>query len=68
MGNAKHSVTLTKYHTMQHCDAAYDSATQLFNTNITTLVTQKPEPTMEPLAKRHKVASLSSTSLVTHCR
>ena len=40
-------------------DAAYDSATQLFDANITTLVTQTPEPTMEPLAKRHKVASLS---------
>ena len=58
MGNAKHIVTLTKHHTRQHFDAAFDSATQLFDTNITTLVTQTPEPTMEPLAKRHKVASL----------
>ena len=52
MGNAKHSVTLTKYHTVRHYDAA--SATQLFKTDISTLVTQTPEPTMEPLAKRHK--------------
>ena len=36
MGNAKHSVTLTKYHTMEHNGAAYDSATQLFDTDITT--------------------------------
>ena len=28
-------------------DAAYDSATQLFDANITTLVTQTPEPTKE---------------------
>ena len=57
VGNAKHIVTLTKHHTRQHFDAAFDSATQLFDTNITTLVTQTPEPTMKPLAKRHKVAS-----------
>ena len=57
VGNAKHSVTLTKYHTMQHYDAAYVSATQLFDTDITALVTQTPELTMEPLAKRKKVES-----------
>ena len=67
VGNAKHSVTLTKYHTVQHCDAACTSATQLFNTNISTLMTQKPEPTSGTIGQEAQSGlSLSSTSLMTH--